>query len=456
MSVPILRELIPLDDVPTAAGGGASNPGEDRTSFENKLAIYLRALERAGQEVVGVGLFDPNGQNRNMVESIETDAVVKKAPLEVFVIPDEAALRGKLATHTPVERGYATMLVGGIAQDVLVARKGRDLVWRGKMSTFGGPNDTGMREDEGLAIVNTQNFAAISQKHQTLFGAPLFLNTQNPGSTPLGRRLDPEAFYLACRWDYRNDIAPNHLIDCTIMVSNQVTGTTHEAIATDWGPHERTGRVADLSPGLAKALGLSTDDQCVATVTGSHVKPRTTLAAPGTLPPTGAPGNLSVFTQAELVQKFGEIIPVQEKGDGSFKIQNQNFNTNIVMADISPLSGIRGVPNNGRVECHSAIKVALEAAVRDVVAAGKKDRILTWDGLFVPRHILWDQSRGFSTHSWGIAFDINVNWNGYGSRPAPSGMKGSVEELVFIFANRGFTWGGYWRTPDGMHFQYGA
>jgi len=36
-----------------------------------------------------------------------------------------------------------------------------------------------------------------------------------------------------------------------------------EAMAwpADWGPHEDTGRVADLSPGLMGRLGLATDDE---------------------------------------------------------------------------------------------------------------------------------------------------------------------------------------------------
>jgi hypothetical protein len=30
---------------------------------------------------------------------------------------------------------------------------------------------------------------------------------------------------------------------------------------SDWGPHKDTNRVADLSPALMAALGLSTDDE---------------------------------------------------------------------------------------------------------------------------------------------------------------------------------------------------
>jgi hypothetical protein len=33
------------------------------------------------------------------------------------------------------------------------------------------------------------------------------------------------------------------------------------AFPADWGPHENTGRVADISPGLMDDLDLKTDDE---------------------------------------------------------------------------------------------------------------------------------------------------------------------------------------------------
>jgi hypothetical protein len=36
-------------------------------------------------------------------------------------------------------------------------------------------------------------------------------------------------------------------------------GRELRAFPADWGPHEDTGRVADISPGLMKALGIQTD-----------------------------------------------------------------------------------------------------------------------------------------------------------------------------------------------------
>jgi hypothetical protein len=33
------------------------------------------------------------------------------------------------------------------------------------------------------------------------------------------------------------------------------------AFPADWGPHENTGRIADISPGLMADLGIETDDE---------------------------------------------------------------------------------------------------------------------------------------------------------------------------------------------------
>jgi hypothetical protein len=45
------------------------------------------------------------------------------------------------------------------------------------------------------------------------------------------------------------------------LVRAKKTGLELEAFPADWGPHEDTGRVADLSPGLMDQLNLKTDDE---------------------------------------------------------------------------------------------------------------------------------------------------------------------------------------------------
>jgi hypothetical protein len=122
------------------------------------------------------------------------------------------------------------------------------------MSNFGGPEDMGVSPGEGLALFSPPDLD--NPEH-----AGLFLSAQPSGTTGLARRLDPEAFYVACRWEY--EVTPKALLRTVeVSVTNVETGQTLMARPADWGPHVSTGRVADLSPGLEEALGLSTDDLC--------------------------------------------------------------------------------------------------------------------------------------------------------------------------------------------------
>jgi hypothetical protein len=119
------------------------------------------------------------------------------------------------------------------------------------MSTFGGPNDSGVTSTEGLAIYNTVEEA-------TAHGVKM-LSVAEARATGLARRLDPSQYYLACRWNY-DETPRGWLQDATALVS--ANGKSIRAKPVDWGPNVKTGRVTDLSPGLATALGLKTDDIC--------------------------------------------------------------------------------------------------------------------------------------------------------------------------------------------------
>jgi len=119
----------------------------------------------------------------------------------------------------------------------------------GSCSWFGGPDDDGVAPDEGLAFLYNVSDAP-----------ELFLPTQPPGTTGLARRLDGEAFYVACRWDY-SVTSKDYLRDQTRKALVRANDKEFLAQPADWGPHEDTGRVADISPGLMEALGIETDDQ---------------------------------------------------------------------------------------------------------------------------------------------------------------------------------------------------
>ena len=121
---------------------------------------------------------------------------------------------------------------------------------RGSCSWFGGPSDTGVSASEGLAFIYEYDEA----KH-------LFLPQQPNGTSGLARRLDPNVFFVACRWDY--DTTPKEMLRNQSLkagVRNPQTGKKFAAFPADWGPHSDTHRVADLSMSLLDALGLETDD----------------------------------------------------------------------------------------------------------------------------------------------------------------------------------------------------
>ena len=123
------------------------------------------------------------------------------------------------------------------------------MITAGKVSWFGGPEDMGVDPDEPLAFIYEYDQAPH-----------LFLDEQPEGTTGLARRLNPEVFYIACRWDY--DITPPEmLLENLALVRSTKTWRTFTAFPADWGPHHSTGRVADVSPGLLEALGIETDDE---------------------------------------------------------------------------------------------------------------------------------------------------------------------------------------------------
>lgn len=124
----------------------------------------------------------------------------------------------------------------------------------GPMSVFGGPSDTGMESDEGLALYEE------SQADQI---AGFLLTADQAGAPGLGRRLDPSKFYIACRWDYNR--TPKAFLR-TVGVHATANGKTINCRPVDWGPNARTGRIADMSPGAAAALGLKTDDIVTVTI----------------------------------------------------------------------------------------------------------------------------------------------------------------------------------------------
>ena len=121
----------------------------------------------------------------------------------------------------------------------------------GKCSTFGGPLDEGVAPDEPLAFL----YEVADAPH-------LFLPYQPENTTGLARRLNPNVPYIACRWDDYAVVSKEMLASGKrALVRAPSTGRQMRAWPADTGPHPDTGRNVDLSPGLAEALGVTTDDE---------------------------------------------------------------------------------------------------------------------------------------------------------------------------------------------------
>jgi hypothetical protein len=152
------------------------------------------------------------------------------------------------------------------------------IVFTGRMSTFGGPQDSGVGINEGLDLINP------SQADRFL---GLFLPADPAHPVGLARRLNPDAHYVACRWDF-SKTPKEALLKTKVAVSNPKTGQSFDAVPVDWGPDPATGRVADLSDGLARDLKLETDDICSVTVPTSALAVISTSDDPATQNPIGA------------------------------------------------------------------------------------------------------------------------------------------------------------------------
>lgn len=129
--------------------------------------------------------------------------------------------------------------------------------FHGRCSWFGGPKDNeddGVGPAEGLALYEQKDID--EDKGMVPF---LFLRKQPEGTTGVARRLNPDSYYIACRWDYA-ETSKEFLKKNSVTVVNPINGKVAKAAVVDWGPNKDTKRVADLSPGLFKVLGLKTND----------------------------------------------------------------------------------------------------------------------------------------------------------------------------------------------------
>lgn len=148
----------------------------------------------------------------------------------------------------------------------------------------------------------------------------------------------------------------------------------------------------------------------------------------------------AVLPQALIKQRFGEWAGRPQPGaTGFIEIDPAWVQANIVTADLPVL---------GRVSCNRKLLPQLRGAMDELVAQGLSSTILSVAGCFSSRFVLGSPSASISHHAWGVAVDVNADTNRFGMPPAQD------PQLVEVMEEWGFTWGGDWIVPDGMHFEF--
>lgn len=88
-------------------------------------------------------------------------------------------------------------------------------------------------------------------------------------------------------------------------------------------------------------------------------------------------------------------------------------------------------------------------ALNNILNRGLLTELHTFDGCFCIRDVRALPGHP-STHSWGLAIDINAKENPLNAIPVLS------NEFIKCFTDEGFIWGGNFTRKDGMHFQYAS
>jgi len=159
---------------------------------------------------------------------------------------------------------------------------------------------------------------------------------------------------------------------------------------------------------------------------------------------------IRALNETEIKAVFGSFT-YSEAGSGDIKIDGKWASANIVKVPAPWLNAV-GVEN---IWIHKKAVTPFTKVFNAIQAAGLLPLIRQFGGTFYPRHVGHDPNNPhLSSHSWGIAIDLNPGFNPYHHPAAALGTVGSVRELVPFFEAEGFAWGGYFsENPDGMHFE---
>jgi hypothetical protein len=271
----------------------------------------------------------------------------------------------------------------------------------GKMSVFGGPDDKGVKPSEGLALMNESDLTSFDS---------FFLTPPPENTSGLARRLNPNAHYIACRWNY-SVTSKSYLKGIKVKVTNLSNRMSVDAQPVDWGPSEATDRIADLSPGLAGFLGLRTNDRCRVDIP---------------LPASGGPATSPSLGDTELT--------------------HGSFYTDVISKD-SRFNSVQPIGTPDLLE--PITRQLVQSIITDAAALGinlmpfetyrsrERQEMLFNEGA--------TQLKTVGVHHYGLACDLVRVLNG-----EPS-WKGDFSLLGRLAYKYGLIWGGDWGNPTIHH-----
>ena len=106
-----------------------------------------------------------------------------------------------------------------------------------------------------------------------------------------------------------------------------------------------------------------------------------------------------------------------------------------------------------RIRGHNLVVGEIADALMECLDKGVPPERLAYGGIYC-----WRAQRGhtqLSTHTWGIAIDIDPANNPLG-KAWDGGERMMHPSVIDVFRRRGFVWGGEWGRPDAQHFKAAA
>ena len=291
------------------------------------------------------------------------------------------------------------------------------------------------REDDGALWASRRADGTPVDDLPSDFKVSVALEVERPG---LGLDLGPGEVALTSAGAQFRDLDVGGTVTLTDQVARTVVAVTDDPALDDIEfvvAEEDAGPGAlDVRPRQRGLLTLTPDADPAAVVAAAD----DLLGADAVVQARVPDGRPFVLSLPETKARFGEFafrdLPGRDIQAGVSWIEEH-------VAD-------QRIPVIGRVICHEDIIQPLVDVMEDLQAnglAGEIDPDL-YGGCWSPRRI--NKNANLSRHAWGIAIDVNVDFDEPGGGPIPS------QGVIEAFERHGFRWGGDYPMPDNHHFEW--